>query len=136
MRGIYSITNTLTGTAYFGQSRDIGDRWYKHKQLLRRGKHVNERLQRAWNKYGETLFEFKILELVEDVSINLTPLEENYYNSTTNRYNLFYPGDPTIVTPETRKKISESKIGKPRPDMKNNNLFLGHKHSEETKKKY
>lgn len=61
--GIYKIVNTVTGAVYVGSAAlSFRRRWQKHLSYLRRGKHVNPHLQSAWNKYGETAFEFIILE--------------------------------------------------------------------------
>lgn len=46
-------------------SKDIHQRWYRHKSELRKRKHVNNYLQHAWDKYGEDDFEFEILEECE-----------------------------------------------------------------------
>jgi hypothetical protein len=39
-------------------------RWAKHRSDLRRNLHPNGYLQRSWNKYGESVFEFSVLEEV------------------------------------------------------------------------
>lgn len=62
MIGIYKIENKINGKIYVGQSRNIDQRWYAHKNELNRNKHCNEYLQNSWNKYGEESFEFSVLE--------------------------------------------------------------------------
>ena len=62
MVGIYSITNTVNGKIYIGQSIDVKDRIAHHKSRLRHNRHENDYLQKAWNKYGEECFEFNVLE--------------------------------------------------------------------------
>jgi group I intron endonuclease len=132
MRGIYSITNTITGTIYYGQSKNIKKRWYRHKRDLKKGTHTSF-LQGDWNKYGKDVFVFTPVELVEDITISLTPLEQKYYDSTTNKYNILRPGDPVIITLESRKKISEALKGRPRPDLIGNKNGLGWKAPDEWK---
>lgn len=61
--GIYCIENLTTNKKYIGQSKNIDDRWCKHKNELNNGVHDNDYLQKAWNKYGENDFSFYILEL-------------------------------------------------------------------------
>ena len=51
--GIYCIRNKINNKYYIGQSIDIKNRWKEHKYNLRHNKHVNNKLQNAWNKYGE-----------------------------------------------------------------------------------
>jgi len=59
--GIYRITNRWNGDFYIGRSKDIYWRFYQHRRSLRRGCHVNKKLQKAWNRYGEIEFEFDII---------------------------------------------------------------------------
>ncbi len=67
MRGIYEIVNLADGKAssYVGSSMNIEQRWHQHRHRLRGGRHRNEHLQRAWDKYGEDAFVFSVLEEVE-----------------------------------------------------------------------
>ena len=61
--GIYKITNTVNSKIYIGSSIDISNRWARHVGGLRAGNHPNIKLQRGWNKHGETVFTFEILLL-------------------------------------------------------------------------
>lgn len=63
--GIYKITNTYSGKIYIGSSRNVFKRMTEHKSLLRRGAHVNKELQKDWNNYGESVFDFSVAELAE-----------------------------------------------------------------------
>jgi group I intron endonuclease len=130
MRGIYSITNTITGTIYYGQSVNINKRFGKHKSTLNNNKHDNDHLQNAWNKYGKENFEFKPIEIIEDATIDLTPIEIKYYYSTDNKYNLQNPKSP--FRPEWKQ--TEEWKQKESDRMKGNNLALGHRDTEEQKK--
>lgn len=60
--GIYLITNICNGKKYVGQSLNVKRRIGRHKSELRYNKHHNIYLQREFNKYGESCFEFSILE--------------------------------------------------------------------------
>lgn len=62
MIGIYGIHNTASDRWYVGQSRHIELRWQEHKNELRNNRHINTHLQRAYNKYGDEVFEWVILE--------------------------------------------------------------------------
>lgn len=82
--GIYRILNTVDKKLYIGSSFNIYNRWKQHKYNLNKNKHVNKHLQRAWNKYGEDVFLFEIIEIC-----NLVVLEEReqYYMDMTKCYN-------------------------------------------------
>jgi len=60
--GIYAITCITNNKKYIGHSVSIKKRWEIHRDLLRRNKHKNTHLQSAWNKEGEKMFIFSILE--------------------------------------------------------------------------
>lgn len=60
--GIYAITNISNGKKYIGHSINIRSRWNEHKRKLRLGIHGNSHLQASWNKFGENMFTFTILE--------------------------------------------------------------------------
>lgn len=62
--GLYEIRNNLNGHFYVGSSTDIDRRIYIHQYLLRNGHHHNVHLQRAWNKYGSSVFEFNVVKLL------------------------------------------------------------------------
>jgi len=60
--GIYCITNTLNGKRYVGSAAPhIHIRWKGHRCMLRKGNHHSSHLQCAWDKYGEEVFEFRVL---------------------------------------------------------------------------
>lgn len=58
---IYAIRNRVNGHAYIGSTNGYKARWQTHRSTLRRKIHHSFVLQRAWDKYGEDAFEFKIL---------------------------------------------------------------------------
>lgn len=59
--GVYTITNTVSGKQYVGSAASsFRSRWLTHIGQLRKGKHQNTRLQRAFNKYGESNFVFEV----------------------------------------------------------------------------
>jgi group I intron endonuclease len=54
--GVYKIVNKATGQCYVGQSQRAKKRLKEHFRLLRWNKHTNQKLQRAYNKYGADNF--------------------------------------------------------------------------------
>jgi group I intron endonuclease len=85
--GVYQIKNRSNGKSYIGSTTmSFAKRLEHHRCLLRGGKHKNKYLQRAWDKYGEDNFEFKILEVV-DICCTLE-IEQIYLNNCENCYNI------------------------------------------------
>lgn len=62
--GIYKITNLIDSKIYIGSTCDsLYKRLSTHRELLRKNKHTNKHLQRAFIKYTEANFSFDILEI-------------------------------------------------------------------------
>ncbi|MDP2650386.1 MAG: GIY-YIG nuclease family protein, partial [bacterium] len=60
--GVYEIVNTVNGKRYIGSAINPKRRWVNHKSALRGNKHHSPALQRAWNKYGEAVFIFRVIQ--------------------------------------------------------------------------
>lgn len=63
--GIYKIENKINHKKYIGQSIDIYDRWWHHKNIANRKDdphHHNQCLYSAIDKYGIENFSFEIIE--------------------------------------------------------------------------
>ena len=136
---IYKITNLINNKSYVGKSKNIEERWIRHKAAARR-KDPNDYsfLHRAMNKYG---FEnFKVEQLAAyDSEKECLKAEVEYITllQTNNRdvgYNLTEGGEGSsgyFHTQDAKNKMSESRKGT--QSGKNNN-FYGKTHSLETKK--
>lgn len=130
--GIYQIKNTITGDDYVGQAVDIYDRFSTHRSTLRHQKHHNIYLQRAWNKYGEDVFDFIIL--VPNVKTALLDQTEQYFLDTDGYcvYNIAETASAPMRgrnhSPETRAHLSEIRVG-------TKHHMWGKHHSEQTKQK-
>jgi group I intron endonuclease len=61
---IYKIRNLTNQKFYVGSAVDTRTRFRQHRKLLRRGLHHCKHLQASWNKYGEELFKFEVVEYV------------------------------------------------------------------------
>lgn len=76
--GIYAIENAYTGALYVGgTTKSFNVRWQAHRNGLNSGNHHSQLLQDAWNKHGESVFVFRILEVVEDRL--LVPYRERFW---------------------------------------------------------
>lgn len=77
--GIYCLHSKSNGKRYIGSSKDIVFRFRAHISKLKNGKHVNQHLQNAFNKYGLEDFNFCILE--ECLPSELLHKEQQQINS-------------------------------------------------------
>lgn len=87
---IYGIYNIVTDKWYIGSCLDMKDRFQRHRYYLRKGSHHSQKLQRAYNLYGEESFEIQILRFLNEEDDRFS-LEESYikkFNSVLNGYNI------------------------------------------------
>lgn len=78
--GIYSIRFGLNERIYIGSAMNLGRRKSQHLYKLRRNIHDNPKLQNYYNKYGEELFSFNILEIITDSIEVVRAKEQEYFN--------------------------------------------------------
>ena len=133
--GIYKITNVKNGKFYIGSAKDIDRRWWEHKNDLKKNKHINPKLQHAWDFYGETNFEFIILENV--IECELFKREQFYLDMFKPHmkeigYNInpsAYGGDTITNNPNKEQIIKNMTVA--------NNVghMHGKKHSDEAKER-
>lgn len=124
--GIYAIEHIPSGMLYVGSTANFKMRWKGHRTLLRAGSHSNMHLQKAWNKYGEQQFYFKLLEVVENAD-DLLKRELHWFGVTSccnKDYGYNITSDPLRRTwsKEQREALSASTKGR-----------VGRKHSAETR---
>jgi len=130
------IRNTANGKVYDGSSVEIERRWQYHKRELRNKTHFNPHLQSAWNKYGESSFEFSILEeCIEEVLIQREKAWIKQHNSMDKRfgYNINDP-ETRVISQATRDKISKAQKGKHKSAKEQERLrsiWIGRKHTPE-----
>lgn len=84
--GIYSIVCNANGNSYIGSSKNIEKRWKKHKWELSKGIHHSSRLQRSWLKYGDSKFEFMVIE--SSSATGLFRLEQDYLDTFSPAFNM------------------------------------------------
>lgn len=123
--GVYEIVNIKNHKRYIGESIHCLMRWGQHRNNLRKNKHPNCHLQRAWNIYGENSFEFHVLEIC-----NIDFLTEReifwiaHYDSMKQGYNQTAGGDQTPLvqfSEERSRKISQSMTGRKFPQNSGDN---------------
>lgn len=110
--GVYQIVNTITGDRYVGSSVHMRARWSKHRCDLRKSRHGNPNLQRAWDMHGD-VFEFEVLLVVSDLSI-LIEAEQRFIDDLRPEYNRSPSAGSNrgmIHTDEAKKNIGMSVSG-------------------------
>ena len=157
--GIYKITNTVNGKCYIGSASNITSRFEGHRKSLRRGNHHSRYLQRAWNKYGEDVFEFSIIlycsrknllffeqriidihKTVDTGIYNVCPIAGSQLGVkwsllAKERISKARKGN---ITPERRLKMIEGRKGYRHSEETRKRISLantGFKHTEESKRK-
>ena len=83
--GIYKILNNITGEYYIGSSRDVKDRWRRHR-LKRNLKKPTTLLYKAIKSYGIENFSFSILEECDEGV--LLKKEQEYIDNLKPKYNM------------------------------------------------
>jgi len=140
--GIYEFGPCQSVMVYGGRSGDIEQRRKKHIALLRRGAHHCAHLQNAWNKYGEDVFEFCVLEVIEDpverIAAEQAWLDIHHANKTCYNaaLNAIAPMEGRKHTGEARRKIGSRIVSNDErratsERMMGNQYALGCTHSEE-----
>lgn len=130
--GVYCIINKINDKKYVGSSIDIEKRWQQHKSDLGRRCHANYHLQKAWDKYGEENFEFRVLVYTDpDEAV---ALEDNLLKNYPDLFEYNISRDATapmlgrVHLEESKQKISKALSGE-------NNPNFGKHRSKETKRK-
>lgn len=141
--GIYKITCIPTGKIYIGSAVNLQKRWYEHRYSLRKNTHCNCYLQAAYNKYGESVFVFSILETCE---IDALLEYEQYYLDTLQPYrekgfNISHESSSTrgrILSLESREKCRAANLGRTHSQETREKLRkanLGKRHTPEARAK-
>lgn len=114
---IYRLTNKVNGKMYHGQTteEDINDRWKYYKCL---GCKKQPKIYNALMKYGWNNFLAEVVDTTPQNQSQLDTLERFYiakFDSFHNGYNCTKggrgKGSGHIVSEETKRKMSKSKIG-------------------------
>jgi len=107
--GIYLITCTANGKTYVGSTQSFRQRWRTHLRKLKCGYHPNRYLQNTFDKYGESTFQFSIIECCP---VDTVLEREQYYldalNPPLNLSPDAYSTRGIKHTDEQRRKSSEA----------------------------
>lgn len=132
MVGIYYILNKVNNKMYVGQSVNIKSRIANHRWKLRHGLHTRE-IQKDFNIYGESSFEFGVFIECEEWELNTF---EEYFifglDLYLYGYNSNYGGESPIFFEEFKSNCKQNMIGK---FTGSRNPNYGKHLSEETRKK-
>lgn len=104
--GIYCITNSFTQKKYIGSSKNIYHRLKRHYSELERKVHCNPYLLNSYVKHGKNMFEVSILEEVPENLLKVK--EQEYIDFLKPEYNITLKVVRNILSPESRRKISET----------------------------
>ena len=89
--GIYKIINTKNNRIYIGSAKLFSTRLSQHLGSLRKGTHHNKFLQHDFNKCGEEVYEFHVLEVVvgskEDRNLREQYWIDQYHDDQKECYN-------------------------------------------------
>jgi len=118
--GIYKIKNIVNCKIYIGSAKSLKKRKSSHFNSLKNNKHRNNRLQKAFNKYGENNFKFEIIEYCrEDLLIGR---EQRYLDNYNPEYNICKIAGSTLGVKPSKESL-EKRI----------QSLTGYKHTDEAK---
>ena len=128
--GMYMIANMKTWDIYVGSSVDIPRRFKRHIRELRKGTHFNPRLQKSYNVYGESAFNFVIAKECSEKEARVC--EQKFLTEFCGK-DFCWNVAKVVNEPNTGRKLSEEH--KRRIGSSNTGKLKGRTLSEETKQK-
>lgn len=113
LSGIYKIQSLIKPErCYVGSSINISKRWDVHIKSLRNDKHHSKKLQRHFNKYGESDLQFSILIGCEKTE--LIKIEQYFIDSHNSYFNECKIAGSNLgikLSNETKEKMSKAAMG-------------------------
>ncbi len=107
--GIYEIVNRVTGKIYVGSAVDMEHRMYRHFIQLRKRKHCNTILQRAYIKQTTSaVFDFRVLEYCEKV--DLIKREQCWMDLLQPEYNICKTAGSSLGRKHTTESLEKMKV--------------------------
>lgn len=127
---LYEIVCKVNNKRYIGQTYNPVQRKSYHKKQLKSNKHTNLGLQKDYNEYGLSQFEFNIIEKVEnkDIALKRETYWMNYYNGVNSDdiYNVKGNGKGQDNLEYAKRKANL---------IKTHDNFKNHSHTIESKNK-
>lgn len=139
---IYKIRNLLDNKFYVGSTTNTRERFRTHRNKLRGNRHHCAHLQAAWNKYGEDVFKFEVIQIIPD-NESLQVAEDVWLQEWVGKPECYnhgrrsgapwrgcepeqHPNYGKLRSDETKLLIKKARAAQPCPRT-------GTKHTEETK---
>lgn len=125
--GVYFITDPITGKSYVGSSSNLEMRRRHHAALLKTNSHYNQELQESYNQHRQLEIVYATVEDKELAETMEQTFLDEYFPSgvlmnraSRAKLSMLSPEIQNgntwalgrVITPEMRKKISESNKGK------------------------
>lgn len=130
--GIYAVTNTITKRVYIGQAQNIKRRLREHRYKLRAGVHHNAYLQASWNKHGESVFVFDIVERCHPEELTMREIEWTSLFRPGGLYNIASIEAPMLGRRHTPEAIAKMKLPRSKETADRiSKALIGKKHSPE-----
>lgn len=138
MAVIYRITNMSNGKFYIGSADSFARREWQHKYALRRNEHKNPHLQASWNKHGEEMFVFEVVEQIPEGEDQLA-WEDTWLRECVGRSDCYNvntlataPRLGLKLSEESKQQLSKNRKGKTSGE---NHYRFGQTVSEEVRQK-
>lgn len=140
MSGVYKIQSVIKSSRfYIGSSVNITRRWKHHISRLKLNKHENNKLQRHFNKYGESDLQFSILiecdrkDLIRNEQYFIDKLNP-YFNILKIAYSaLGFKHSKKTIEKQKKIKISDEHKAILREKLKGNKNSVGIKRTDAQK---
>jgi len=124
--------NIIDGKRYVGSAKRLVERVSLHKHQLRNNRHHSIHLQRAWNKYGEDVFIFGVIEIINNLT-DLIIIEQKYID----KYKSYDDKFGYNICPKAKNNLgSKHQRGRKEKSVRmsgEGNNFYNKKHTKEAK---
>lgn len=141
--GVYLIENVITGQFIVGSTNNLSTRRSQHFSYLKRNIHTNPHLQSSWNKHGETKFKWTVVKTFKTLAearkseqfwidfywnyawndvYNMNKLASggcsvSWSKDRIQKFSNLLRNNNPMCSALSRQRVSQSKIGKKRPDL-------------------